>query len=86
MLQCPALTFANAGALATLYAPSSLVAEEVAQKIRYFLKNNKLPPASRIKSLNVSLNPQVAKSLGLSVPTTTELERLLHLEELPTWP
>ena len=82
----PSPAFVNAGALATLYAPSSLVAEEVAQKIRYFLKNNKLPPASRIKSLNVSLNPQVAKSLGLSVPTTTELERLLHLEELPTWP
>lgn len=82
----PSPAFVNAGALATLYAPSSLVAEEVAQKIRYFLKNNKLPPASRIKSLNVSLNPQVAKSLGLSVPTSTELERLLHLEELPTWP
>ena len=82
----PSPAFVNAGALATLYAPSSLVAEEIAQKIRYFLKNNKLPPASRIKSLNVSLNPQVAKSLGLSVPTTTELERLLHLEELPTWP
>lgn len=82
----PSPAFVNAGALATLYAPSALVAEEVAQKIRYFLKNNKLPPASRIKNLKVSLNPQVAKSLGLSVPTTTELERLLHLEELPTWP
>jgi hypothetical protein len=82
----PSPAFVNAGALATLYAPSALVAEEIAQKIRHFMKNNKLPPASRIKSMKVSLNPQVAKSLGLSVPTTTELEQLLPLEELPTWP
>jgi hypothetical protein len=82
----PSPAFVNAGALATLYAPSNVVAEEVAQKISYFVKNNKLPPASRIKNLSVSLNPQVAKSLGLTVPAMNELERLLRLEELPTWP
>lgn len=82
----PSPAFVNAGSLATLYAPTSVIAEEVGQKVRYFLKNNKLPPASRVRNLSVSLNPQVAKSLGLSVPAMNELERLLHLEELPTWP
>ena len=82
----PSPAFVNAGALATLYAPNTVIAEEIAQKVRYFLKNNKLPPASRIRNLSVSLNPQVAKSLGLSVPAMNELERLLHVEELPTWP
>ena len=82
----PSPAFVNAGALATLYAPSHVVAEEVAQKIQYFIKNNKLPPASRVKNLSVSLNAQVAKSLGLAVPAMNELERLLRLEELPTWP
>lgn len=82
----PSPAFVNAGSLATLYAPTSVIAEEVAQKVRYFIKNNKLPPASRVRNLSVSLNPQVAKSLGLSVPAMNELERLLHLEELPTWP
>ena len=81
----PSPAFVNAGALATLYAPSHVVAEEVAQKIQYFIKNNKLPPASRVKNLSVSLNAQVAKSLGLAVPAMNELERLLRLEELPTW-
>ena len=82
----PSPAFVNAGALATLYAPSHVVAEEVAQKIQHFIKNNKLPPASRVKNLSVSLNAQVAKSLGLAVPAMNELERLLRLEELPTWP
>lgn len=82
----PSPAFINAGALATLYAPTSVIAEEVAQKIRYFHKNNKLPPTSRVKNFSVSLNPQVAKSLGLAVPAMNELERLLRLEELPTWP
>ncbi len=82
----PSPAFVNAGALATLYAPSHVAAEEVAQKIQYFIKNNKLPPASRVKNLSVSLNAQVAKSLGLAVPAMNELERLLRLEELPTWP
>jgi hypothetical protein len=82
----PSPAFVNAGALATLYAPSNVVAEEVAQKIRHFIKNNKLPPSSRVKNLSVSLNAQVAKSLGLAVPAMNELERLLRLEELPTWP
>ncbi len=82
----PSPAFVNAGALATLYAPASVVADEVTQKIRYFLKNNKLPPTSRVKNLSVSLNAQVAKSLGLSLPAMNELERLLRLEELPTWP
>ena len=82
----PSPAFVNAGALATLYAPANVVADEVAQKIRYFLKNNKLPPASRVKNLSVSLNAQVAKSLGLSVPAMNAFERLLRLEELPTWP
>jgi hypothetical protein len=82
----PSPAFINAGALATLYAPTSVIAEEVVQKVRYFNKNNKLSPASRVKNFSVSLNPQVAKSLGLSVPAMNELERLLRLEELPTWP
>jgi putative ABC transport system substrate-binding protein len=45
-----------------------------------------LPPPYRLKQFNVSLNVQVARSLGLTVPAVTELERLLRFEELPTWP
>ncbi|PTQ90822.1 ABC transporter substrate-binding protein [Agitococcus lubricus] len=82
----PSPAFVNAGALATLYAPTPVIAEDIGQKIKYYIKNNKLPPPARIKDFSVSLNPQVAKSLGLSVPAMNELERLLHLEELPTWP
>ena len=82
----PSPAFVKAGALASLYVPTNVIYDEVAQKVRYFIKNNKLPPASQIQNLSVSLNAQVAKSLGLSVPAINELERILRLEELPTWP
>lgn len=82
----PSPAFVNAGSLASLYAAPNSIYEELVQQIHYFLKNNKLVPASRVKKLNVSLNPQVAKSLGLIVPEANEVEQKLHLEELPLWP
>lgn len=82
----PSPAFVRAGALGTLYAPTPVIAEAIIQRIRSFTKNGKLPPSSRIRDLSVSLNPQVSRALGLSVPAINELERLLHFEELPTWP
>lgn len=82
----PSPAFVRAGALATLYAPTPAIVEAVGQKLRTLEKTGKLPPPNRLRNLSVSLNPQVARALGLSVPATDELERLLHFEELPTWP
>lgn len=82
----PSPAFVQAGALATLYAPTPAIAEAVAQQIQHFHRHGKLPPGARIRKLSVSLNAQVAKSLGLNVPAASELERLLRFEELPTWP
>jgi putative ABC transport system substrate-binding protein len=39
----PSLAFVNAGSLATLYAPSSTINQEILQRVQYFLKQKKLP-------------------------------------------
>jgi hypothetical protein len=56
------------------------------QRIQYFLKQKKLPNAGRIKQMELSINPQVAKSLGLKIPSTEELQAKMRFEELPIWP
>lgn len=82
----PGPAFVRAGALASLYAPPARIAEAVAQAVRAFERNGRLPPPARLKHFSVSLNAQVARSLGLTVPAAAELERMLPFEELPTWP
>jgi len=82
----PSLAFVNAGALATLYAAPASINQEISQRIQYFIKQQKLPPSGRVKRLEVSVNPQVAKSLGLNVPSSSELQRIIRFEELPIWP
>lgn len=82
----PSLAFVNAGALATLYATPASINLEISQRIQYFIKQQKLPPSGRVKRLEVNVNPQVAKSLGLNVPSSTELQRMIRFEELPIWP
>lgn len=82
----PSLAFVNAGSLATLYAPSSTINQEILQRVQYFLKQKKLPLAGRIKNMEFSINPQVAKSLGLKIPSTEELQTKVRFEELPIWP
>lgn len=82
----PSPAFVNAGALASLYAPPQSIYDELVQQIRFFNKNNKLIPASRVKKWKINLNEQVAKSLGLIVPNINQVEQKLHAEELPLWP
>ena len=82
----PSLAFVNAGSLATLYASPNTVNQEIAQRVQYFLKQKKLPNTGRIKQMELSINPQVAKSLGLKIPSTEELQAKMRFEELPTWP
>lgn len=82
----PSMAFVNAGSLATLYASSNTVNQEVVQRVQYFLRQKKLPSAGRIKKMEFSVNPQVAKSLGLKIPSDEELQAKVRFEELPIWP
>ncbi|HEX5278235.1 MAG TPA: ABC transporter substrate binding protein [Fluviicoccus sp.] len=82
----PSPAFVQAGSLATLFAPTTAVAEGVASQIRHFARNGKLPAPFRVKQLSVSINAQVGKAMGLTIPAAKELERLVRFEELPTWP
>lgn len=82
----PSLAFVNAGSLATLYASSSTVNQEVAQRVNYFIKQKKLPSVGRIKKVDVAVNAQVAKSLGVQILPTEQLQANINVEELPIWP
>ncbi|RZU47535.1 ABC transporter substrate binding protein [Fluviicoccus keumensis] len=82
----PSPAFVQAGSLATLYAPTTAIAEGIASQVHHFIRNGKLPAPSRVRQLSVSLNAQVAKAMGLTIPSAKELERLIRFEELPTWP
>lgn len=82
----PSLAFVNAGALATLYASPNTVNQDIAQRVAYFLAQKKLPNAGRVKKMEVGINAQVAKSLGLPAYNVDELQTKTHVEELPVWP
>lgn len=82
----PSPAFVNAGGLASLYASSESIYEELAQQIKQFISTRKLTPATRVKKMTVSFNPQVAKSLGLIIPDIKQVEQKIQKKELPSWP
>jgi putative ABC transport system substrate-binding protein len=51
----PSLAFVNAGSLATLYAPSSTINQEILQRVQYFLKQKKLPLQGVSKTWSLAL-------------------------------
>jgi putative ABC transport system substrate-binding protein len=82
----PSLAFVNAGALATLYSLPDSINHEIVQRIHYFLAQKKLPSTGRIKKMEIGLNEQVAKSLGLAFLSIPTLKEKISVEEVPIWP
>ena len=82
----PSLAFVNAGALATMYASANTVNQDIGQRVNYFVTQKKLPNAGRVKKMELGINIQVAKSLGLPTFNSEELQTKIHVEELPIWP
>lgn len=82
----PGPAFVRAGALASLYASPADLASAVAERIRLFARDGRLPAPGRISRFEVMLNAQVARALGLSLPDEAELARRLRAEEPIPWP
>jgi putative ABC transport system substrate-binding protein len=82
----PSPAYVRAGALASLYAPSATLADDVANAIREYQRRGHWPSPALVSHFDVITNPQVARALGLRLPDATVLTRLLQAEEAVSWP
>lgn len=73
---------ARAGALLSLHTSPGDVARQVAEAVRQWLAGRGLPAPALAESGSVAVNEQVARSLGLSLPSALTLERALLPKEL----
>lgn len=64
----PSRAFVNAGSLASCYTVSEQYLQQLAAMVGTFINEHKLPSPQYPKVFRVAINPQVALSLGLSVP------------------
>lgn len=82
----PTPAVVRAGALASLHVTPEILATEVAERIRYRLRNGNWGAASRVSRFDVITNPQVARALGLRLPEADALTRWLKAEDGVPWP
>lgn len=82
----PTPAVVRAGALATLHVTPEILAADVADRIRRFLKEKQWGPPARVTRFEVATNPQVARSLGLKLPDQDQLSRQWLTEESTPWP
>jgi hypothetical protein len=69
----------RAGALLSLHASPAQIGRQTAEWVRIALQGTtvRLPPAGYPSYFSVSINEQVARSLGFSLPSEAELEKRL---------
>jgi putative ABC transport system substrate-binding protein len=65
--------YVKAGALAAIYSTPEQIAIQSVGLVRTFAETHMLPPAQYAKDFEVSVNEQVAHSLGLNVKSATQL-------------
>ncbi|MBI5657991.1 MAG: hypothetical protein HZC43_00200 [Nitrosomonadales bacterium] len=67
--------YVKAGALGALFSTPPQIAAQAALAIQQFGETRTLPPAQHPQLFEVSVNEQVARSLGLAVKSTEELHQ-----------
>lgn len=76
--------YTRAGALLSLHTASPQLAEQTAEMARQSWQSGQLPPPQYPRDYDVSVNRQVARSLGIEVPAESVLvERLRQRERRP---
>ena len=77
----PGRSFVNAGSLASCYTAPDQYLQQLLDMVGTLLRNQKLPRPQYPHAYRVAINPQVATSLGLTVPDeqtlTARLQNLL---------
>jgi len=72
---------ARAGAVLALHTTPQDVARQVAAVLRQVLTGRGLPPPRLADEGSIAVNEQVARSLGLTFPSSQVLARTIHLRE-----
>jgi ABC-type uncharacterized transport system substrate-binding protein len=73
--------YTRAGALMSLHSSPQQLAEQAAEMARHVLQTGQLPPSQYPREFEVSVNRQVARSLGVEVPAESILVERLRQRE-----
>ena len=71
----------RAGAVLALHTAPLDVARQAAAAVRHVLSGRGLPPPRLAEEGSIAVNEQVARSLGLALPSSQALARTIHLRE-----
>lgn len=73
-------TYVNNGALAAIYSTTKQLADQTAKQILYMTQNadKKLSLVQYPQEFSVAVNYQVARSLGLTIPSETQLKSTIE--------
>ncbi|MCC2638102.1 MAG: hypothetical protein K0Q68_1821 [Moraxellaceae bacterium] len=82
----PTPAWVRAGSLASLYATPQTLAHDVAQAIHAWQQGGRWPAPAGASRFDVITNPQVARSMGLRLPETESLTRLIQGGKGVLWP
>jgi ABC-type uncharacterized transport system substrate-binding protein len=69
--------YVNAGAVGAVYAAQKQITDQVAEVILSFQRNGKLPEPQYTRDFTISLNPEVARSLGIGLPQTETVRKMM---------
>lgn len=67
-------SFVRAGAICAVYTTPAQFAAQTANAIKQFAENHSLPAAQHAREFEVQVNVQVARSLGLNMPSAADIK------------
>lgn len=67
-------SFVRAGAVCAVYTTPAQLAAQTASAIKQFAENHSLPAAQHAHEFEVQVNAQVARSLGLNIPSAADMK------------
>ena len=70
--------YVTAGALGAIFSSPQQMSDQVAATILSFAQTRKLPDPQYPRDFTISLNPEVAKSLGIELPTADVIRNKMH--------
>ena len=62
-------SYVNAGAIGAVFSSQRQLADQITESIRFFVQSGKFPQPNYSRDFTVSLKPEVARSMGIKLPT-----------------
>lgn len=70
--------YVDAGAIGAIFSSQQQLANQIAEAIHYFERYGKLPRDSYSRDFSISLNHEVARSMGINLPTGDMVRYKIH--------